>query len=784
MSTQPPDRTTSKPPQEPASARWMLALGAVVMVLAGVLGMRLFQGASVPTGVALDGGVEPGTPEAGLRGPRALAGVVQDDRDQPLVEALVRVSSPEYAGEQREAKTDASGHFRFPDLPAAVLRVEVTRAGHEARELTLSARDDAALTFVLARQGELRIALRDAPGNPVDDAEVVITGPGLWPAQAARADARGEVLFVGLAAGDYNVRARRAGRVALGQGPTAIVPGQRTEAELTLSDGPSLRGSVVDAQSNKPLANARVSVQDLTPGLDALTVSTDAQGQFSASGLWPGASRIDVQRDGYAPMGRELELPARAPLLIALEGAASLSGLVVDEEGKPLAGAQISVSTGEGLPIDLAEPREGELGVTRGPVPQVPRGTSPEFALGTFATESDAKGAFRIARLAPQSLVLHVLRPGYLSERVQVDDLAPHVEKTDVRIVLHAAGRVSGKVTDARGVGLQAVYVLAHAGEREQSTLTDSDGAYALRDLLGEVSVEAMPDGRTTLRCKLQVKANEEARCDLSADSALHTLHLRVVDEYGNALEGARVLVRAGKATDSETGFSRPDGTLSIGELPPPPYTVDVTLAGYLELDDLPVSGSEKELRIQLGRAASLSGVVVDSLGRVVPSAFVGTKEGESSSETDADGEFTLHGVPPGPHTLVAHHAGAGDGHSAEVRARASERLEGLRIALKGRYEPDPDASVARAKEERPRPSDLGLELRGRIFVVTQVLANGLANKAGLRIGDVLSAVDGEPPLSVAHARGLLRDPPGRIATVRVIRDRRPINLRYKRPAL
>jgi hypothetical protein len=292
-----------------------------------------------------------------------------------------------------------------------------------------------------------------------------------------------------------------------------------------------------------------------------------------------------------------------------------------------------------------------------------------------------------------------------------------------------------------------------------------------------------MPDGRTTLRCKATVEANQEARCDLKADSALHTLQLRVLDEYGNALEGARITVRASQNVD-ETGLTRPDGTLSIGELPPPPYKVDVALAGYLELDDLPVDGTEKELRVQLGRAATLGGFVVDALGRAVPDALVGTEDGQNSAETDGQGAFTLAGVAPGPHTLVAHHKVAGEGRSAEVRARASERLDGVRISLKGRFEPELDAGVARPKEERAKPSDLGLELRGRYYVVTQVLASGLASKAGMRVGDVLTAVDGEQPLSIAHARGLLRDPPGRVATVRVLRDRRPVNLRYKRPAL
>jgi hypothetical protein len=410
---------------------------------------------------------------------------------------------------------------------------------------------------------------------------------------------------------------------------------------------------------------------------------------------------------------------------------------------------------------------------------------SPEFALGTFATESDGRGQFRIERLAPVPLVLHVVKPGYLSERIAVDDLAPHAERADLRVVLRAAGRVTGRISDARGVGLPSVYVLARAGDREQSALSNSDGDYVLRDVLGEVTVEAQLDGDHTLRCLAQVAAGAEARCDLKADSALHALALRVVDEFGSPLEGARVVVRtAQRDVRVQSALTRFDGSLTFAELAAPPYTLDVALPGYLEIDGLPVDGDARELRVQLARAASLAGSVVDVLGRAVPGAFVSTEEGESSGETDAQGAFTLAGVPAGVHTLIAHHTSAGDGRSSEVRARANERLDGVRIALKGRYQPDVDAGAPRAREERPKPLDLQLELRGRMLVVTHVATPGPAAKAGLRVGDVLSAIDGEPPLSAAHARGLLRHPPGRSATIRVVRDRRPVNLRYRRPAL
>ncbi|MDB4975664.1 MAG: hypothetical protein JWN48_4005 [Myxococcaceae bacterium] len=734
-----------------------------------------------------------------LHGPRVLVGMVQDDRGEPLAEALLRVSSlaaPALAA--REVRTDSSGTFRFDNLPLEPLAVEVTRSGHEGKEHMLHAGDSEPLTFVLARQGELHVALRDSPGRSVAATEVVLTGPGVWPAQAGRTDARGELVFKGLAAGDYRVRARREARVALPLETVAVIPGKRTATELVLSEGATLSGVVVDLQTRKPLPHASVSIQDLTPGIDALDVATDAQGEFSARGLWPGAVRIDAQQDGFASATRDLVLPLRERVELALAGAASLAGIIVDEAGRPVAGARLSVSTDEGLPVELSREAKskldggvGELGVTLGPVPALPLFQGNEFALGTLATESDGAGHFLIGRLSPVPLALHVARPGYVAERVVVEELKPHEARSDLRVVLREAGRVVGRVLDARGRALSGVYVAARSGEREQSALTDGAGEYTLRDLLGEVLVEAQPDGHSTLRCRAEVQARAEARCDLTADVALHALNVRVVDAYGIGIEGALVSVsasaapEAGAARVASTQLTRRDGTLILRDLPaPPPYLLDVKRAGHLSIEDLPIRDAEHEVRIRLARAATLAGFVVDTLGRAVPSAFVSTEEGEASDDTDAEGGFLLDGVAPGTHSLVGHHARAGDGRSAEVRARPSERLDGVRIVLNGRYDSTAEADGGTRLEERTEKPEYALEQRGRVLVLTQVMAGSPAARAGLRVGDVLSAIDGEMPLSAAHARGLLRDPSGRTAVVRVLRNRRAVNLRYRRPAL
>lgn len=810
-------------PEETKSARPLRKsraplLGGLAVIVSIVVWLALSLTHSAPPPPTAPGGASPSTPTPArvhtALGTRALSGEVQDDRGTPLANALVRVTAMSAeAPATREASSDEKGRFRVDRLPTDALWVEVTREGHEAKERTFAPEGgDEHVTFVLPRQGELRVSLRDSPGQPVERTEIVITGPGLWPAQAARADARGEHVFKGLPAGSYRVRARRGPRIALPGEPVTVVPGERTQTELVLVEGAYLSGSVLDAQTKGALGGTRITIQDLTPGIDALELVTDAQGAFEASGLWPGAVRIEAQRDGYASAVRDVVLPVDQPLTLALVGAASLSGIVVDETGRAVSGARLSVATEEGLPVELASEGPtrpaGELGVTSGPVPQVPLLEGGEFALGTLATQSDGTGRFRIARLSPAPLALYVAHAGFLSTRVAVSDLKPHAEKAGLRVVLRAAGRVLGRIVDARGRGLSGVYVAVRSADGEKSTVTNDEGEYRVADVLGELSVEAAPDGHAMMHCRTVVEAGGEGRCDLTVTTELHELLVRVVDDHGMELEGAVVKLTAraatarsaggdsGSAEHTATQLTRRDGTVRLRELPAPPYLLEARLQGHVHVRSVPVASIDREVRIQLARAATLAGIVVDSLGRAVPDATVECEDASARGRTDARGRFELDGVMPGPQVLVARRERAGEGRSAQVRARPAERLDDVRIMLSGRYQgevadagseggtsPARAAREERASDAREERADFVLEQRGRALVLTQIAPGSAAAKAGFRAGDVLTAIDDEVPLSVAHARGMLRDPPGRAAVVRVLRSKRPVNLRYRRPA-
>jgi S1-C subfamily serine protease len=241
--------------------------------------------------------------------------------------------------------------------------------------------------------------------------------------------------------------------------------------------------------------------------------------------------------------------------------------------------------------------------------------------------------------------------------------------------------------------------------------------------------------------------------------------------------------------------LSDADGYLLLRGLPSPPYRLAVELSGYLSLRGERVRQAEREVRVTLVRAAQLRGLVIDALGRPVSGARVGSDEGGARATTDARGEFMLSQLAPGTQSLWASHPALGEATSAVVRARAGESLDDLRIVLPGRLAGDDERGdrtgpgggrgVRHAETAAPSKSKLRaptLEQRANGVVVTAPGAAGAS--AGLLAGDVVLAVDDEEVLSAAHARGMLRDPPGTTARVRVARGGSRLVVRYRRPAL
>jgi S1-C subfamily serine protease len=145
---------------------------------------------------------------------------------------------------------------------------------------------------------------------------------------------------------------------------------------------------------------------------------------------------------------------------------------------------------------------------------------------------------------------------------------------------------------------------------------------------------------------------------------------------------------------------------------------------------------------------------------------------------TDSDGHFLLTGVHPGTALISAISPVSGRG-STHAEVSAGHGTRALRIQLAPHtIDADPIAlgSVALTLGERGAAPQLEV-------VVVSVADGSEAEHAGVEPGDVIRAVDGASPSSMADARMRLSGQPGTDLVLEVLRAGAPLRFRLLREA-
>lgn len=135
---------------------------------------------------------------------------------------------------------------------------------------------------------------------------------------------------------------------------TGFVAGKsrgRAEAAIhpvTLARPCRVAGLVVD-DSGRPLADAALyfglgETAWLEDDVHPPDARTDAAGRFVLESLPPGRHRLGIERAGFEDYARPLDVSAapRDDVHVTLRPRAALGGVVVDEEGRPVAGATLT----------------------------------------------------------------------------------------------------------------------------------------------------------------------------------------------------------------------------------------------------------------------------------------------------------------------------------------------------------------------------------------------------------------------------------------------------------
>ncbi|MBI5067183.1 MAG: carboxypeptidase regulatory-like domain-containing protein [Deltaproteobacteria bacterium] len=530
--------------------------------------------------------------------------------------------------------------------------------------------------------------------------------------------------------------------------PSAVAPGAEGRGAFS--------GRVLSAADGSPVAGAELT---FALGGAASSAHSDGAGAFRFEppfrGLWTLAA---ASAAGFLPFAPEwgtspVLLDARpgaevSGIEVVLQPAVRYRGLVLDPEGRPVAGAEVRL-----------------LGAAAGnsalsPLPE------------RLASEPDGGFTFE----APDGAWLEARAPGFSPARAELDREARASRRLVLR--LGAAGEraaallaISGTV-ERDGAGPLAGALVTATGRGAElpaaQAVTGADGRFTLSDLPdGGYRVSASAPGLAPARRVARAGASDLV-LRLSPGGSLAG---RVRDRASGA-PVAPFLVTVVHASRREPSRSLAvidaEGRFAIDGLAPGAAEVLVSSPSHApsppQAVTIPDGGPPATVEVLLSPPAGITGLVRDRASRQPIAGAEVEAEGladrlaifpvRQRATTDALGSFTLSGLPEGRVSLFTR----AEGHHARI-------VGGL--ALREGQVTGPvtvDLTPVAAGEEPQlemagigavlEPGEEGLRLR-------RVVEGGGAAEAGLAAGDLILRVDGRPvqELGFQNAIQALRGP-------------------------
>ncbi len=603
-----------------------------------------------------------------------LAVAVLGPSDAPVERATITVE----AGDELPfvASTDASGRADFERLAAAPARVHVSKAGFE--EATLTVAELGALVVVhLERAGSLRVAVVDVDGAPVEGATVSLAGPQLWPARSLVTDASGSAVGEGLPSGSLDLQATK-GSLVSPVVSAVVTRGVVATARLVVAEGRTFVVRVTDGDEPDAPGVAGAAVVVAVEGVSAfpLEAVTGDAGYAYVGPLAAGRASLSARAEGFVPRVGITISAEDDEVQVALDRGGTLRGRVVDDRGYPVAAATIEVVGTDpwGMPIDelapLASFRDahfeaalsgpspllpvGELGVTLGPIPDIPREGVVVARPGVPWATSRA-GLFVATPITPGRVQAIVRHPDFVDGLSEVVALAPGGE-AEVEVVLRPGGVLEGRVLEEDRSPVVGARVVATSleGSFQVATRTLTDGTFSLPSVPAEVSLsvsraEAQLD--SALRVELDVEPRGRREVEIVLAPVRDAARVRVVDEAGFAVPAAEVRVTSlDLASDlMRTLFSDDEGEVEVPDAVGLELRLVVQRPGFAP--SVWVTDGMPELAtVTLSPGLTLVGSV-SSGGREVLEGVAVTLAGPAGPRrtlTDEEGRFRFADVAPG----------------------------------------------------------------------------------------------------------------------------------------
>lgn len=610
----------------------------------------------------------------------------------------------------RNAKTSADGAFELVGVSPGKVEVKAAANGWLVdKPVKLDVVDGVAIdgvAIVLDRGATIAGTLRWPEGAPAADVRVDVrfdqsqmAGMGAFnmlkgPSGNAQTDAEGRFAVSGLGPGPFVVEsfATPPGAAAVERDEKGdwkklahraradlVKPGTKDLA-LVLMPPTGVRGRVVGTD-DAPVVAFEVDANGVGEGMLAEVGqeqrSEDFEsetGAFLLTGLHDGKWKMVVEAEGYSPsLPLEFETPIAkdAPeLVIRLERAAVVKGVVRGPDGAPVAGATVSLDDGN---------------------PQWMRALSrarpPE-------ARSDETGAFVLDGLRPGSIAIVAQHDDHARSVASPLELAAGQVVEGVALVLLRGGRITGEVFHD---GKPAVNMLVQITETkrfaQRSTTTDAKGLFDVAHVdPGSYQVVAMPlrgpaagdDGEfdpMSMMSDMKMATTDvvdggEVHLVLGAPPEDPVKVVGTVSMAGAPVANATVMFFPETGKKGLAAFkpvqTKKDGTYAVTLDAPGAYSVSVQRMSA-QMDSQMIheerrvipKAAESSVDIVLPEGR-ISGRVIAPDGNPAPRARVsvvaegtgrvGTMWGGQFHElhTNQDGEYDATGIPPGTYSVAA----------------------------------------------------------------------------------------------------------------------------------
>lgn len=585
---------------------------------------------------------------------------------------------------ERQGTSGADGFVRLPKTADETLRLRVAAPGFPVQEGPTTRARAAAVrlvpgTLVRDPAPPQPLALPPAAslsGRVVDrHTRAPLPGALVWavsdPGRWVRTEADGTFRLPDIAASLESGLAA----AALGHAPgvlslQGIAP--RDPLVLALAPTATLRGTVVDARGRQ-LADAELSISLLGGGTgegtgekESHAARTSADGLFQASGLQAGASYlVTAHHPGFAPASAPVTLPKPGSLVpdlrLVLGRGKTAFGRVVDEGGRPVAGARVELLSGTAGRVVASDRSAG------GDVP--------------LEARTGADGKFELRHLPGSWFRLRIEAGGFLALERDGMQLPAGTARADFgRFVLQRGAAFRGWTGDPDGAPLAGAEVWILPAEvrdwadlyaQGPAAVTGPDGTFAVPDLSPEDSfgLDICRAGYLPLSVTVREISGEPFRAVLRPAARISG---RVIDQGGAPVPSARIESWLSGDEPSRSESIRPcrsgsgsarsdgDGRFRFDALPPGWWNLRATAPGHRGATrgrlHVPAGGSLDGVEIVLSPGAFISGRVFTSGGEPAPGAQVSALSEEGTLQTLAGGDGTYHlaGVEPGERTIEA----------------------------------------------------------------------------------------------------------------------------------